>query len=305
MKYVEIKIKTNTFGSELLAEVLEELTGEGVSIYDKKDLKEETWDYKDDSVEADFDEEVILNGYVKAEEKDKVLPSLYEKIKEIRSLGMDIGSAEMSFSEKESDNWRDVWKKYFKPIDLGKIVICPEWINYENSQNKTVVRIDPGFAFGTGEHETTSMVLELMETLDFSEQSVIDVGCGSGILGITARLLGAEKVLLVDMDSQAVEASFMNAKLNGCEKDVEIVCADLVSATNGVYDVVLANLTADILALLAKDITRVVRKGTTVILSGILDVKLDKVLSLYESLGFETKETRSKGEWRAVLMVKR
>ncbi len=305
MKYVEIKIKTNTFGSELLAEVLEELTGEGVSIYDKKDLKEETWDYKDDSVEADFDEEVILNGYVKAEEKDKVLPSLYEKIKEIRSLGMDIGSAEMSFSEKESDNWRDVWKKYFKPIDLGKIVICPEWINYENSQNKTVVRIDPGFAFGTGEHETTSMVLELMETLDFSEQSVIDVGCGSGILGITARLLGAEKVLLVDMDSQAVEASFMNAKLNGCEKDVEIVCADLVSATNGVYDVVLANLTADILALLAKDINRVVRKGTTVILSGILDVKLDKVLSLYESLGFETKETRSKGEWRAVLMVKR
>ncbi len=305
MKYVEIKIKTNTFGSELLAEVLEELTGEGVSIYDKKDLKEETWDYKDDSVEADFDEEVILNGYVKAEEKDKVLPSLYEKIKEIRSLGMDIGSAEMSFSEKESDNWRDVWKKYFKPIDLGKIVICPEWINYENSQNKTVVRIDPGFAFGTGEHETTSMVLELMETLDFSEQSVIDVGCGSGILGITARLLGAEKVLLVDMDSQAVEASFMNAKLNGCEKDVEIVCADLVSATNGVYDVVLANLTADILALLAKDINRVVRKGTTVILSGILDVKLDEVLSLYESLGFETKETRSKGEWRAVLMVKR
>lgn len=115
MKYTEIKIKTTTLGSEILGDVLQELTGEGVSVYDKKDLLDDTWDYKDDAVEKDFDREVILNGYVLSDRKDEVLPVLYERIREIKSLGMDIGSSEITLSEKESDTWRDVWKGTSNP----------------------------------------------------------------------------------------------------------------------------------------------------------------------------------------------
>lgn len=304
MKYTEIKIKTTTLGSEILGDVLQELTGEGVSVYDKKDLLDDTWDYKDDAVEKDFDREVILNGYVLSDRKDEVLPVLYERIREIKSLGMDIGSSEITLSEKESDTWRDVWKRYFKPIVLGNIVVCPEWIDYKNEENRIVLRIDPGFAFGTGEHETTSMVLKLMQTVEIRGKSVADIGCGSGILGIAAHLFGAKDVLLVDLDPQAVEASVANARLNGCEKDVKIVNADLLSAAEGSYDVVLANLTADILVHLADDITRCVREGTVLILSGILDTRLEETEKLYNGLGFMTEEITSDGEWMAIVMKK-
>jgi len=306
MKYTEIKIKTTTIGSEILADFLEEITGEGVSIYDKSDLDNiSTWDYKEDTLESSFDEEVILNGYVLKENEENVLSLLGEKLGELQALGLDMGSMEITLADSESDKWRDVWKTHFKPIDLGRIVICPEWIDYENTEGKIVVKIDPGLAFGTGEHETTSMVLSLMQNEVFEGKKVIDVGCGSGILGIAARLCGADDVTLIDMDPQAVEASIMNARLNGCEKELNILEGDLLSVTDGKYDVVLANLTADILEILAKDINRCIKDGTVLIMSGILNTKLEGIKAVYTALGFETVSENTKGEWSALLMVKK
>ena len=296
MKFSEIAVYTTSEMSEVVAYFLQEVCMDGVSIYDKNDLyANPSWDYKEDGIELSYASEVVVKGYCNLEDTDSVLDFLRQNLAGLT----DAGSLNVVVNTVDGNAWVDSFRETFRPIETAKLVICPEWQQVETS--KTVFLMDSGVAFGTGQHETTSLCLELLEQLDLADKTVLDVGCGSGILGLCALLLGAAHAELIDIDSQATDVAKHNAEINGLTNKSVIKTGNLTEQTNGKFDVVFANLTADILELLHADISKVVRRGTTVVLSGILDVKLDGVLATYSDL-FEVVEVRQKGEWRALLL---
>lgn len=296
MLYSEITVKTTSESAELVAYFLQEVCMDGVSIFDKKDLYDNPgWDYKDDVADKLYDAEVLVKGYCNLEDTDSVLNFLRRNLAELTNAG----SLDVSVRQVDGDGWVATWKETFKPIETQKMVICPEWQHVDT--DKIVLLLDTGIAFGTGQHETTSMCVEFAEQLDLSGKRVLDVGCGSGILGLSSLLLGAQNAELVDIDKQAVDVAVHNAQINGLQSKARIVAGNLTERTQGVFDVVFANLTADILELLFNDISRVVSHGSLVVLSGILDVKLDGVLERYGKI-FDVLQVKQKGEWRAVLL---
>lgn len=299
MLYSEITVKTTSQAAELVAYFLQEVCMDGVSIFDKKDLYENRgWDYKDDVADTLYDTEVLVKGYCNKEDTDSVLNFLHSSLQVLD----DAGSLAVSVRDVDGDAWVATWKETFKPIETQRMVICPEWQSV--TTDKRVLLLDTGIAFGTGQHETTSMCVETAEELCLDGFNVLDVGCGSGILGLTALLLGARHAELVDIDAQAVDIARHNAQINGVADRATISVGNLTEHVEGTFDVVFANLTADILAGLLNDIARVVHKGTLVVLSGILDTKLDGVLAAYGTL-FEVVKVRQKGEWRCVLLYAR
>lgn len=296
MDYCEITVRTNTQNAELVAYFLQEVCMDGVSIYDKNDLdSSKSWDYKDDGAELVYEDEVLVKGYCEQTELDSVLKQLQNSL----SCLTDAGSLKVTVATVDGNAWVAKWKETFRPIETQKLVICPEWQDVQTQ--KTVFKFDSGVAFGTGQHETTSMCLDFAEKMNLSGKTVLDVGCGSGILGLCALLLGAKNATLVDIDSQATDVAKHNAEVNGLAKKSTVITGDLTTDVTGTFDVVFANLTADILALLYEGIGKVVHSGTFVVLSGILDVRLAEVIALYTKT-FTHVATLEKGEWRALLL---
>lgn len=185
-------------------------------------------------------------------------------------------------------------EKYYKPIVTPNVTVVPSWIKYTPKEHETVMRLDPGMAFGTGEHATTRMCLELM---DAKGKRVIDVGCGSGILGIAAALTGATEVYMCDIDSQAVEFARRNAEFNGVSCVTEQ--ADLLKGDRAA-DLIFANITADVLMRLADGIGRHLAPGGEIILSGIIAERLEEVERKYTECGYAVITRAANGDWRAM-----
>ena len=294
MDFTEITVFTNSENAEVVAYFLQEVCLDGVTILDKNDLYQNaSWDYKDDSADMVYADEVMVKGYCNVEDTNSVLTFLRQNLSNLANAG----SLDIKVGTVDGNAWVEKWKETFRPLETEKLVICPEWQSVET--DKTVFLMDSGVAFGTGQHETTSMCLEFLENLDLSNQTVLDVGCGSGILGLCALLLGAKSAELVDIDVQATDVALHNAQINGLDGLCQIKTGNLTEKTTGTFNIVFANLTADILQLLYQDISTVVHSGTTLILSGILDIKLDGIVELY-SQKFDVLEIKQKGEWRAL-----
>ncbi len=294
MDFTEITVFTNSENAEVVAYFLQEVCLDGVTILDKNDLYQNaSWDYKDDSADMVYADEVMVKGYCNVEDTNSVLTFLRQNLSNLA----DAGSLDIKVGTVDGNAWVEKWKETFRPLETDKLVICPEWQTVET--DKTVFLMDSGVAFGTGQHETTSMCLEFLENLPLSNQTVLDVGCGSGILGLCSLLLGAKSAELVDIDVQATDVALHNAQINGLEHLCSIKTGNLTEKTTGTFNIVFANLTADILQLLYQDISTVVHSGTTLILSGILDIKLDGIIELY-SQKFDVIEIKQKGEWRAL-----
>lgn len=295
MEFSEIAVYTNSEKSEVVAYFISEVCMDGVSIFDVNDLYDNPgWDYKDEGIELRYGGEVVVKGYCNVEDTDSVLDFLRNEL----SALTDAGSLRIQVNKVDGNAWVDKWKETFRPIETEKLVICPEWQSV--ATDKKVFLMDSGVAFGTGQHETTSMCLKLLESLPLGGKKVLDVGCGSGILGLCALLLGAESAVLVDIDSQATDVAKHNAAINGLSC-ATIKTGNLTEDVSGAFDVVFANLTADILAQLYEGIASVVHVGTQVVLSGILDVRLSDVIHLYGKT-FDVVRTEQKGEWRALLL---
>ncbi len=303
MEYSQITVTTTSEAGELIAYFLQEVCIDGVSIYDINDLKTASWDYMDDNVEAIYAQGVLVKGYCKQQDTDKVLEYLKEQFAHLDKE--QCGSLEIKVDTVSDDSWVATWKANFQPIEIGDIVVCPEWLmpTEEQSKTKRILMLDTGIAFGTGQHETTSMCIELFGKAQLKGAKVLDVGCGSGILGLSALLCGAQHATLVDIDSQATDIAVHNASINDMTDKVDIVCGNLTDKVDGKFDVVFANLTADILYMLAQDICDKVNKGSRLVLSGILTDRVDKVIKCYTDIGFILKERKDKGEWSALLMV--
>ena len=183
----------------------------------------------------------------------------------------------------EEDDWLNNWRKYFKPTEVGeKLLICPSWYEAPDTNGRVVLDIDPGLAFGTGKHETTRLCLSTLEQYVKEGSTVLDVGCGSGILGIASILLGAESAFGVDIDQMAVRTAVENAKANNVSDKFSVVCGDLTEKVEGKYDIIVANIVADAIIFLSKGVREFMNDDTVYIMSGIIDTRVDDVLSALE-----------------------
>ena len=309
MKFTELTVHTSTEGSELVADIMWRYTTHGVAISDVKDVialqqnKVMYWDYMDESLTADKSGDVLVKAFVAEDVAPSTLPRIREDIEQMAANcggALPLGSLEMTARQVEGDDWIEIWRKHFRPIHIGRIVVVPEWIQYKRQEGEEVVLLDNNMAFGTGEHETTSMCVELLQKYLTPASVCIDVGCGSGILGISAVKLGAKFAYLTDIDSVAVKSANHNCALNGVSDKVRVAHSDLLDNSDIKGDIILANITADVLERLAPSIPNNLKKGGTLILSGIIDSKLQGVIAAYEAQGLKKEEHIKKGEWNAV-----
>lgn len=309
MKFIELTVHTSTEGSELIADIMWRYTSYGVAISDVKDVialqrdKVMYWDYIDEELTADRSGDVLVKAFIATDAAADLLPRIREDIETMKrdcDGAFPLGSLEMTQREIEGDDWIGIWRKHFRPIPLGSIVVVPEWIAYEKKDGEEIVKLDSNMAFGTGEHETTSMCVGLLQQYITPDSVCIDVGCGSGILGISAVKLGAKRAYLTDIDTVAVESAKHNARLNGVEDSVVVSRGNLLENSEIKGDIVLANITADILENLAPSIPKNLKKGGTLILSGIIDCKMERVVQVYSAQGLTLDKKIKKGEWNAL-----
>jgi ribosomal protein L11 methyltransferase len=312
MKYIELTVHTTSEASELISDIMWNYTEFGVSICDRADIialqtsKETTfWDYMDDELVADKLSDVLVKCYIEKEVAEQVIAAIMRDILDAkeRSGGcFAFGTLEETKREVDGDDWIDVWRKHFRPIHLGKIVVVPEWIDYQPQEGERIVLLDSNMAFGTGEHETTSSCVELLQDYLTPSSVCIDVGCGSGILGISALKLGAAKAYLTDIDPIAVESATHNCALNGVAENAIVAHSNLLDNTEIQADIMLANITGEVLKLLAPSIPKNLKKDGVLILSGIIESRLQMVKEAYENVGMHVVVEKRKGEWFALVL---
>ncbi len=303
-KIKEITIDTTTEGSELVADILYDVSSQGVGIYDTKDIVDFV---KDDKTLYDISTEELLKNkvvkvkaYCEIKDEKRVLNLVRERLDNLKSNSpFNLGSLEVIVDEVDPDIWWENWKKTYKPIKAGKVVIVPNWINYEKQDDEVIIKMDPGMAFGSGQHESTRMCLSFLEELDLKDKKIVDVGTGSGILALAAVALGATNVEAYDIDDVAVDAARNNAKYNNFDKYIKIDNSNLLAKVENKFDIVLANITSEVLKMLAKDLRRYVNQNGIIIISGILTSLEDEVITVFKSLGFKVIERKNLGEWVA------
>ncbi len=309
MKFTELTIHTTSEGSELVADILWRYTNYGVAISDVKDVialqqnKVMYWDYMDESL-LENRRDVLVKAFIPLDETAKILKLIREDTEELlhNCNGIiSVGTLEASSREVEGDDWIEIWKTHFRPLHIGsRVVVCPEWIKYEKNPDEEVVLLDSNMAFGTGEHETTSMCLKLLQDYITSDSVCIDIGCGSGILGISAIKLGAKYAYLTDIDYVAVESAKHNCEINGVTDKVTVAHANLLDNAEVKGDIMLANITAEILCGLAPSIPKNLKSGGTLILSGIIESRLDMVITAFSAQNLKLEKTVREGEWIAL-----
>ena len=314
MKFIELTVHTTSEGSELIADIFWRYTGYGVAISDVKDVialqsdKSTYWDYMDDDINSNEGGDVLVKAFIAVQDAPAYIPQIRQDIEDMGAAcagALPLGSLEMTRREVEGDDWIEIWRKHFRPIHIGSIVVVPEWIEYERAEGESVVKLDNNMAFGTGEHETTSMCIELLQSYLQPTSVCIDVGCGSGILGISAIKLGASYAYLTDIDAVAVESARHNAELNGVADKITVARANLLDDSSVKGDIMLANITADILENLAPSIPKNLKDGGVLILSGIIDCKLERVIKVYSEQGLTLERKMKKGEWNALAFARK
>jgi len=262
-----------------------------------------TWDYADESI-FNADRTVLVKAYFESSTAKDVLKMVEAELYDLKSRSpLDLGTLEIIKREIDGDKWREQWKEHFRPIHIGKIVIVPEWIDYKENDGEIIVLLDSNMAFGTGEHETTSMCVEYLCEYVKPNQTVIDVGCGSGILGISALKLGAKEVIMTDIDECAVTATEHNMALNGV-KNGKVLLKNLLDDQTVKGNIIVCNIMAELLIVFSTGIGKNLLDDGIIILSGILTDRLDKVKTAYENSGFKFVSQKIKGEWSALVMQK-
>ena len=313
MKFIELTVHTTSEGSELIADIFWRYTGYGVAISDVKDVialqndKSTYWDYMDEDLGSSEGGDVLVKAFISLQD-EAAIAQIRQDIEDMCANcagALPLGSLEMTRREVEGDDWIEIWRKHFRPIHIGSVVVVPEWIEYERAEGESVIKLDNNMAFGTGEHETTSMCIELLQSYLQPSSVCIDVGCGSGILGISAVLLGAKYAYLTDIDAVAVGSARHNAELNGVQDKITVDRANLLDDSSIKGDIMLANITADILENLAPSIPKNLNDGGVLILSGIIDSKEERVIEVYSQQGLTLINKMKKGEWNALAFKRR
>ena len=291
MTWKEVELKTTTQAFSAVSNLLEEAGASGLFTEKIDEVK----NY------------IIIKAYFEDNnDLEANLEEVEEKINSLVDYDLDIGSANFKVAEVKEEDWANSWKENFKPFYItDKIVIKPTWEEYDAKIDDIVIEIDPGQAFGTGHHATTSSCLEAIESNLTSETKMLDLGTGTGILSIAAAKLGAGKILGLDIDPVAVKTAQENAKLNGVKDQIELIKGNLVDSVDGKYDLVVANILPHIILELIPNLGQVMHQDSKFILSGIVIEKLEDIkLALAEnSLQIENVMFRSEehDDWATVV----
>ena len=317
MNWVEVKIITSKEGIEPISGILYDLGISGIQISDKEDFKEflennrKYWDYVDEELEKLKSQDTTITVYLSDDEEGKdALLQIKEGLKVLKEEnGEALGSLELILENVKDEDWSENWKQYFKPIPVGeKVLIVPEWEEVPET-DRVVFRINPGMSFGTGSHESTRMCIAGIEKNIKNGDRVLDLGCGSGILSVISLLLGAKEVTAVDIDPMAVDVSFSNLKLNGIEKDKMAGYAGDITTDENLqktlsaekYDLVIANIVADVIIALSKYVKMFMKEDGYFICSGIINERCDEVIENLKEADLNILEVKTEGEWSMIL----
>ena len=312
MKWNRFTVKTKTEAEDIVISTLAEVGIEGVEIQDKQPLTEEdkAQMFVDIMPEGPADDGIAyLNFYLEEDaDKDAILKDVREALDDLKNF-MDIGEATIEESQTEDKDWINNWKQYFHQFYVDDILIIPSWEKVKTEdRDKMILHIDPGTAFGTGMHETTQLVIRQLKKYVTPNTEMLDVGTGSGILGIVALKLGAKHVLGTDLDPCAIPAVAENKEANHiADETFDMVIGNIIDdkaiqdqAGYEKYDIVTANILADVLIPLTPVIVNQMKKGAYYITSGILDVKEEVVVEAVKAAGLTVVEVTHQGEWVSI-----
>ena len=318
MNWAEVRVSTTPEGIEILTGFLMAHGVNGVMIEDAGDfnrfLNDTTihWDYVDEELMKMAECETAVKFYLPDN------PQGFEMLNQIRAdlltlqadQEIDLGELQVTISYQEEEDWETAWKKYYRPIVVSDtLAVVPEWEKFDAREGQMVLRMDPGMAFGSGSHDTTRLCLTFLDQEKPVGLKVLDMGCGSGILSIGALLLGAESVTAVDIDQLATKIAHENAALNGCDDErLKVYCGNILADEvlaekigEESYDLILANIVADVIIAMAPLFARYLKKTGTLIVSGIIAERAEEVTGHLEEQGFRICQLREENGWAAAV----
>ena len=312
MKWNKFRIKTTTEAEDIVCSSLMDLGVQGVEVEDKIPLtqREKEQMFVDILPEIDVDDGVAyISFYLEEDEdKEKMLQAVSEELKEIGTY-VNVGSMEIEESQTEDVDWVNNWKQYFHQFTIDDVLIIPSWEDVQpEDEDKMIIHIDPGTAFGTGMHETTQLCIRQIKKYVTEDTEILDVGCGSGILGMLALKFGAKHSTGTDLDPCAIDATHENMDVNGISRDQYRVMIGNIIDDKEVqdqvgydrYDIVAANILADVLVPLTPVILNHLKTGGIYITSGIIEEKEETVVEAVKAAGLEVLEVNHQGEWVSV-----
>jgi len=317
MNWLELHIDTVHGGLETVEALLSSLDIDGVVIDDETDFQEflennhQYWDYVDEDLEKSMAGKSRVTFYLPADEtgfaKVAEVRIALQKLKEERT---DCGTLLMTMDDLQDSDWENNWKQYYKPMEIGeRLLVIPEWETAEVGDRVPLI-LEPGLTFGTGSHATTRLCLTALEKEVRGGERVLDLGCGSGILSIAALKLGAREALAVDIDDKCLAVAYDNAALNGIGRDTYTVAVgdvlgdgEMRATIGGGYDIVLANIVADVIIGLAPIARSLLAPGGVFLCSGIIDDRAEEVAEHLRAAGLTITETRSAEGWFAYTCV--
>ena len=319
MDWIKATITTTSEGIDPVSGRLLELGISGIEIADKNDFTEflennrKYWDYVDEELERLKDADTTITFYLSCGAAGiEQLNAVKASMKALAAMDTDkvYGSLKIKSENVADEDWSEIWKQYFHPISVGKnILIQPAWEKADAPQGKCIFTVNPGMSFGTGSHPSTRFCLEEIEKYIKDGDSVLDLGCGSGILSITALLLGAKSAVAVDIDSNATDVAYDNLALNHLSKDLYTTyTGDITSDADlrgklGRHDIVIANIVADVIIALAPYVRSFMKDDAVFICSGIILERLDEVKSALTENGLKIKEIKNDDDWAAITCI--
>jgi len=308
----KVDIFTTTEGLEIICSMLSNIGHNSLVIQDSADFEDflegkyGAWDYLDCELMKLRDIETTITLYLPdTEEGRERLREIHKNLEKLKTSDVHkaLGRLEVSTENLPDENWETSWRKYYNPIKIGKkLLVCPPW-EIPDIKDRETILIDPGMAFGTGIDETTRLCLEALENTVMPGHSVLDIGCGSGILAIGALKLGAASALGVDTAVDAVKSAKQNAELNKIFDRVDFVFGNAVDIITEKHDIVCANISADVIIDLASDFSRYMMTGSVLILSGIIEEREQDVISTMLDLGFTLCDRKEENGWVCLVMT--
>lgn len=318
MNFLEINVYTNSEAVDVLVMRLSELGINGFVIHDSADFdeflenKDANWDYVDDDLMGLKTVPTHITLYLQDNAQGvETLAELKGALAGFKAENPDLyGSLELTIGNVNEEDWANNWKQYYKPFNVGeKLIIKPSWEDVENIGDRKILEIDPASTFGTGQHHTTKLVMEKLETVVKSGDRMLDLGCGSGILSIAGLLLGAESAVMVDVFENAAVTASENTEKNGFTKDrYKAYCGNIIDdealreKIGTGYNVVAANIVADVIIAMSPLFRGFMAENGTLIVSGIITERLDEVLAALDSAGFKVVSSDEQEGWNAIVL---
>ena len=321
MDWIEISITTTSSGIEPVCGNLYQLGITGLQIEDETDFKEflennrQAWDYVDEELIKEKEKDTCIKAYVSDNASgNEMLLSIRQAMDALKEYDVngEYGKLEISLGNLSEEDWANNWKKYFHPMNVGKkILIKPEWEDLKEPTDRLVFNINPGMTFGTGSHYTTQLCIEELENFVDSSKSVLDLGCGSGILSVISLMLGAKSALAVDIDPNCIDIAYQNAKRNNVStENYDVVSGNILNDENickyiqkDKYDVVLANIVADVIIASMPLVKTCIAEDGVFITSGIIEDRIDDVRTALDENGFEILRINQRKDWAAIVAI--